>query len=122
MAWDFKSDRSIYLQIIDHFKLGIISGEFPPGTKIASVRDLASEAAVNPNTMQRALTELERLGLLYTQRTSGRYITDDLAVIDDAKNSFAKENIEEFLKQMKKLSLSKDQIIEYIEKYYKEDL
>lgn len=122
MAWDFKSDRSIYSQLIDHLEMSIISGERPPGTKLASVRDLASQAAVNPNTMQRALTELERLGLVYTQRTNGRFITQDLEVIENAKSNFAKEHIGEFLNQMQQLGLTKAQIIKLIENFYEEDL
>ncbi|NCC87878.1 MAG: GntR family transcriptional regulator [Clostridia bacterium] len=122
MAWDFKSDRSIYSQLIDHIKMGIISGERPPGAKLASVRELASQASVNPNTMQRALTELERLGLVYTQRTNGRFITQDFEVIEDARNSFAKEHVGDFLNRMQQLGLNKAQIIELIEKFYKEDL
>ncbi|MEG1437362.1 MAG: GntR family transcriptional regulator [Oscillospiraceae bacterium] len=122
MAWDFKSDRSIYLQLVDHFKVNIISGELLPGAKIASVRDLAAEASVNPNTMQRALTELERLGLVYTQRTNGRFITEDLKVIEDAKSNFAKEHINELISRMQMLGLNKKQIIELIEKSYKEEL
>jgi len=122
LAWDFKSDRSIYSQLIDHLEMSIISGERPPGTKLASVRDLASQAAVNPNTMQRALTELERLGLVYTQRTNGRFITQDLEVIENAKSNFAKEHIGEFLNQMQQLGLTKAQIIKLIENFYEEDL
>ncbi|MEG0979719.1 MAG: GntR family transcriptional regulator [Oscillospiraceae bacterium] len=122
MAWDFKSDRSIYLQLVDHFKVNIISGELLPGAKIASVRDLAAEASVNPNTMQRALTELERLGLVYTQRTNGRFITEDLKVIEAAKSNFAKEHINELISRMQMLGLNKKQIIELIEKSYKEEL
>lgn len=121
LSWDFKSDRSIYLQIVDHFIVGIISGDLLPGTKIGSVRDLASEASVNPNTMQRALTELEHLGLVYAQRTNGRFITEDLDVIEVAKSSFAKEHVSEFLRRLHILGLGKEQIIELIEKSYKEE-
>lgn len=122
LAWDFKSDRSIYSQIIEHFEISILSGEFLPGEKLDSVRELASKASVNPNTMQRALSELERIGLVYTQRTNGRFITQDLSVIENARNSFAKKHIIDFLNRMQNLGLSKTQIIELIEKYYKEDL
>ena len=122
MAWDFKSDRSIYSQLIDHIEMSIISGERPPGTKLASVRELASQASVNPNTMQRALTELERLGLVYTQRTNGRFITQDFEVIENARKKFAKEHVGDFLNRMQRLGLNKAQIIELIEKFYKEDL
>ena len=77
MAWNFVKDRSIYLQLIDIIQNRIATGYYTPGSKLASVRDLASEAEVNPNTMQKALAELERMGLVYSQRTSGRFVTDD---------------------------------------------
>ncbi|MFY9199036.1 MAG: GntR family transcriptional regulator [Acutalibacteraceae bacterium] len=122
MAWDFESDRSIYSQIIEHFELSILSGELLPGAKLDSVRELASQASVNPNTMQRALSELERIGLVYTQRTNGRFITQDLSAIENARNNFAKKHIIDFLNRMQSLGLNKAQIIDLIEKYYEEDL
>ena len=76
MSWTFKEDRPIYSQLVEHIKLGIVSGEWSPGSKLPSVRDLAEEAGVNPNTMQRALADLEREGLVHSKRTSGRYITE----------------------------------------------
>ena len=76
MKWDFSSDAPIYAQLILQIKVGIVSGAFPPGERLPSVRDLATEAGVNPNTMQRALTELERDGLVYSQRTAGRFVTE----------------------------------------------
>ena len=86
MKWQLRSDAPIYSQLIEHIKLGIVSGEFPPGGKLPSVRDLAGEAGVNPNTMQRAFTELEREGLVNAQRTSGRYVTEDHEMIEETKN------------------------------------
>ena len=77
MPWELDNDRPIYLQLMERIQHDIISGVYKPGDKIPSVRDLALDAAVNPNTMQKALSELERSGLLYSQRTSGRFITDD---------------------------------------------
>lgn len=76
MTWELNSDRPIYSQIMDKIKTDIISGKYPVGSKIPSVRELAAEASVNPNTMQKALSELEREGLLFSRRTSGRYITE----------------------------------------------
>ena len=73
MAWTFKEDRPIYSQLVEQIKMGIASGKWTPGAKLPSVRDLAEEAGVNPNTMQRALADLERDGLVYSKRTSGRY-------------------------------------------------
>ena len=81
MAWELDSDRPIFIQIVERIQMEIISGKYSPGDKLPSVRDLAAVAAVNPNTMQKALTELERTGLVYSQRTSGRFITEDAKMI-----------------------------------------
>ena len=120
MAWELKSDRPIYTQLLDHIKLDIISGKYLPGDKLPSVRDLAEEASVNPNTMQKALTELERLGLVYTQRTSGRFITEDMEMIKGIKENIAKEQITAFFEAMKKLGFSMEETIEMIQKAGKE--
>lgn len=120
MTWELKPDRPIYTQLADHIKIGIISGRYLPGDKLPSVRDLAEEAAVNPNTMQKALVELERLGMVYTQRTNGRYITEDVTMLHNLKESIAKEQIAEFFKSMEKLGFSKLEIIQILEKEGKE--
>ncbi len=120
MAWELKSDRPIYIQLQDYIKLGIISGRYLPGDKLPSVRDLAEEAAVNPNTMQKALAELERLGMVYTQRTSGRFITEDVKMIKELKRSIAKEHITQFFEAMKKIGFSIQETIQMIEKEAKE--
>lgn len=73
MQWQFSNEMPIYSQLVEQIKIGIVSGMFPPGERLPSVRDLATEAGVNPNTMQRAMTELERDGLVYSQRTAGRF-------------------------------------------------
>ena len=93
MAWILDDSRPIYLQIVDLIKTEIIAGVYRPGDKLPSVRDLAMEASVNPNTMQKALTELERSGLVYTQRTNGRFITEDIAKMTEIKEQLAKEQI-----------------------------
>ena len=82
MKWQFSNDAPIYSQLIHQIQVGIVSGAFPPGQRLPSVRDLATEAGVNPNTMQRALAELERDGLVYSQRTAGRFVTEDQIMID----------------------------------------
>ena len=82
MPWNLDSDRPIFIQIIERIQVDIISGLYKPGDKLPSVRELAQEASVNPNTMQKALSELERTGLVYSQRTSGRFITEDTAMIN----------------------------------------
>ena len=116
MAWDLKSDRPIYSQLIEQIQLKIVSGVYPAGSKLPSVRDMASDASVNPNTMQRALAELENEGLLYSQRTSGRYVTEDGGRIMDTKKMLAMELIHEFLERMKDLGYNKEQTIEILEK------
>ena len=79
MEWKFRSDLPIYSQLVEQIKLAIVSGVFAPGMRLSSVRDMAAEAGVNPNTLQRALQELERQGLVYSQRTTGRFVTDRYA-------------------------------------------
>ena len=109
MTWIFTPDRPIYIQLQEHIKLSIVSGRYPPGDKLPAVRDLALEAAVNPNTMQRALTELERDGLVFTQRTSGRYVTEDGEVIKKVKNELAMELVDAFLVNMAAIGYGADE-------------
>jgi DNA-binding transcriptional regulator YhcF (GntR family) len=115
MVWNFRSDLPIYSQLIEQIKLGIVSGSFLPGERLASVRDMATEAGVNPNTMQRALQELEREGMVYSQRTSGRFVTDDMRVIGHAKQRFAEEQIRSFLTAMEKLGYTRGEILTMLE-------
>ena len=115
MPWNLNSDRPIFLQIVERIQTDIISGKYKPGDKLPSVRDLASEASVNPNTMQKAFSELERTGLVYTQRTAGRFITEDTELIDELKKDFAKEKITEFIDLMQKLGFSKEEILTLIQ-------
>ena len=121
MAWILDDTRPIYLQIEDLIKTNIIAGVYQPGQKLPSVRDLAAEASVNPNTMQKALTELERSGLVYTQRTSGRFITEDISKMTELKEQLAREQIQLFLKYMEHLGLSRDDIRRLLEKEWREE-
>lgn len=114
MQWDINSERPVYIQLIEQIQAGIISGYFKPGDKLPSVRDLASEAAVNPNTMQKALTELERAELIYTNRTSGKYITSDELMIKKLKSQSAKQQILDFLERMKQLGFDTKDILTLI--------
>ena len=93
MSWKLNPDRPVYVQLIERITTDIIAGIYPPGSKLPSVRDLAQTAGVNPNTMQKALSEMERTNLVYSQRTSGRFITEDLSMIDDLKTELASEQI-----------------------------
>ncbi len=106
MSWSFDSERPIYAQLIDMVKQRIANGSYPPGSRLDSVRDMAAEAGVNPNTMQKALTELERMGLVYAQRTAGRYITDDPNAIRAMRQTLAEEKIAGFCKEMKALGFT----------------
>ncbi|MEG0295151.1 MAG: GntR family transcriptional regulator [Clostridium sp.] len=115
MSWEFKGDRPIYLQLIEQIELRIISGLYKSGDKLPSVRDMASEASVNPNTMQKALTELERTGLVYSQRTSGRFITDDISKIKAAQKDIARDKSQNFLETMKKIGFNKQDTIKILE-------
>lgn len=116
MTWHFDNDRPIYTQLLEQILFLIVSGQYPPGSKLPSVRDLASEASVNPNTMQRALTELERSGLIYSQRTSGRFVTEDRAMIQKMKDTIGKDKILALFKDMEQLGYDPDQTISLIHK------
>ena len=120
MNWDLKSDRPIYFQLIEQIELRIISGIYPLGSRLPSVRDMATEAAVNPNTMQRALAELENQGLLYSQRTSGRFVTEDEEVIKTMKYSLAQNIIKEFMEKMNSLGYDFRQTITLLEQIEEE--
>lgn len=114
MEWKFDKQKPIYAQIVDVIRLRIITGRYEPGSRLPSVRELAGEASVNPNTMQKALTELERSGLIYTVRTSGRFITEDDQKIISERSRLAAQRVEEFLGQMESLGIGCDEVIELI--------
>lgn len=116
LKWEFNNDQPIYSQLIEQITRSIVSGEYKAGEKLASVRDLAQEAQVNPNTMQKALSELERSGLVYSQRTSGRYITEDTTLLEATKSATATEQVRLFLEKMNGLGFSKDETIAIISK------
>lgn len=111
MKWQFSNEAPIYSQLIDQIQVGIVSGAFPPGERLPSVRDLATEAGVNPNTMQRALVELERDGLVYSQRTAGRFVTEDQTMIDHVKRSLAQRHIQAFWEAMTHLGYDREEVL-----------
>ncbi|MDE6965261.1 MAG: GntR family transcriptional regulator [Lachnospiraceae bacterium] len=115
MAWKLDSDRPIYTQILEVIQYQIVAGRYQPGERLPSVRDLASEAGVNPNTMQRAFAELERNGLVMAQRTSGRVVTENMEMISEVRNKLAREQIREFIDKMKKLGFEKKEILSLLE-------
>ena len=111
MQWQLEGDRPIYQQLVDQIMMQIVSGQRKAGDKVPAVRELAAEAGVNPNTMQRALTELERDGLVYSQRTTGRFVTEDQAMIASAKRSLAERHIQAFLEAMTHLGYGREEIL-----------
>ena len=121
MEWTFSADLPIYSQLVAQIKLAIVSGVYLPGERLAPVRELAMEAGVNPNTMQRALQELEREGMVYTQRTSGRFVTEDIKVIESAKKLLAEREIKSFLAQMSRLGYPKEEIVSLLEASIEEE-
>lgn len=121
MPWNLDSDRPIFIQIIERIQMDIISGLYKPGDKLPSVRELAQEASVNPNTMQKALSELERTELVYSQRTSGRFITEDTAMINNLKSELAQELVTQFLENMQKLGIPQEEALSIISETIKGD-
>lgn len=119
MNYQFSSDKPIYLQLMESFKTAIVSGELKMGSRLDSVRDLAIEAKVNPNTMQKALSELERIGLVRTERTSGRFITDNQELINSMKEEIAEKEIASFLEKMNALGLDKEFVLKLISNHTK---
>lgn len=109
MNWKLSEDRPIWIQLAEQLTLRIVSGEYGPGTAVPAVRVLAAEAGVNPNTMQRALAELEARKLVETRRTAGRTVTEDMALLRRVREELAYKLMDEFLASMKALGYTDDQ-------------
>ena len=116
MSWIFSGDKPIYTQLVERLQLRIVTGEYPPGSRLSSVRDLAAEAAVNPNTMQRALSELENMGLVYTQRTAGRFVTEDGEKIAALRRQLGREKVRRFLAEMRELGYRRAEAAALVER------
>ena len=121
MSWNLDSSRPIYAQIIEKVSLYIVSGHYQPGDKLPSVRDLAAQAGVNPNTMQKALSELERENLVHSVRTSGRFITEDKDMIEKMREELASTQIKEVLNKMSQMGFDYNKTIALLEKLGKEN-
>lgn len=117
MPWEFDTTRPIYLQLVERIKLMIVTGELPSGSKLKSVRDMAEEAGVNPNTMQRALAELERDALVYSQRTSGRFVTEDKELLSAMRDQFAEEKVKIFIESLMQLGYEQGEVMTLIQHY-----
>ena len=117
MSWEFQDHLPIYAQLMDTLKRSIITGRYLPGEKLPSVRELAAEAGINPNTVQRAFSELEREGLIYTQRATGKYVTENADEIKSARQALAKTQVAEFLSNMQSLGYSVGDVIVLLQSF-----
>ena len=115
MAWQFRNDAPIYTQLVAQIKLCIVAGTFQSGQRLPAVRDFAVEAGVNPNTMQRALAELEREQLVFSQRTAGRFVTEDSEMIQTIKQELAQQQLAQFFQAMAELGYARAEIVALVE-------
>lgn len=120
MSWKFDEKSPLYLQIARHVMLQIISHEIESGEQLPTVRDYAEVAGVNPNTMQRAFLELERQGMVFSQRTSGRFVTEDTDLIAQKRHEFAKSELQSFIENIKKIGYKENEIPLIVEEFIKE--
>ncbi|MGN1032079.1 MAG: GntR family transcriptional regulator [Intestinibacter sp.] len=120
MEWQIDNNKPVYIQLVEQLKMKIISGEIELDSKLDSVRNLAAEAMVNPNTMQKALAELERQGFVYSKRTSGRFVTDNKDLIDQERKNLVKESVKASLETLINLGYTDEEIMKLIEEILKE--
>lgn len=121
MEWEFHDDLPIYQQIMDIIKQQIAVGKLVAGQKLPAVRELAVQAGVNPNTMQKALSELEREGLLYSQRTAGRFVAEQAEITKGVQEELMKKYVEEFMEKMESLGYSVEEIIALLSQKYEKE-
>lgn len=119
MSWSFSNDKPIFQQLVDIIILKIISGSYPPGSRLDAVRELAVTAGVNPNTMQRALAEVENTGIIYTKRGDGRYVTEDTEKIDTLKKDYVSRKAEAFIESVDTLGLNEEEILQTVKNAFK---
>ena len=115
MEFTFDNNIPIYIQLLEYMKIYLISGTFKCGEKIPSVRELSSTFKVNPNTMQKALAELESMNLIYTERTNGKYVTKDEKIIEKLKDEYPITLAKSYFQGMKRIGLGKADSIKYLE-------
>ncbi len=114
LNFSFDNERPIYIQLVEQIEVMIISGKLPPSSKLPSVRELATRARVNPNTIQRVLLELERKNLIYTERTNGKFVSKNLARLVDSREEYIKNRVAEFVVEMHALGLNERELIKII--------
>lgn len=115
MDYIFDNERPIYVQLVEKLRIEIVSGKIKSGERIPSVRELALTARVNPNTMQKALAELENEGLVYTERTNGKFVTDNKELIEKIKKELAKEKVNNYINDMKNIGITYEEAIQYLQ-------
>lgn len=115
MNYIFDNERPIYIQLVEKLKIEIVSGRLKPGERLPSVRELALIVRVNPNTMQKALVELENDGLVYTERTNGKFVTQDDKLIEKMKKELAKEKVNNYLSDMKNIGITYEESIKCLQ-------
>ena len=111
---NFDNERPIYMQLVEQLKIWIISGKIEPGDRLPSIREMAISLKINPNTIQKGLVELENQGFIYTERTNGKFVTNDKSLIDNYKKIYARETVIKYLDDMKNLGFSKEDVILYM--------
>ena len=111
----FNNDRPIYIQLVEQLRIEIVSGKLKAGERLMSVRELALAAKVNPNTMQKALAELEEEGLVYTERTNGKFVTDNKELIEKIKKELAEEKVKNYIKDMKSIGINYEEAAKYLQ-------
>ena len=121
MEWKIDNNKPVYIQLVEQLKVKIISGEIELDSKLDSVRSLAADAIVNPNTMQKALAELEREGFVYSKRTSGRFVTDNKELIENERKNLVKDNVKKTLDTLINLGYTNDEILSLVEEILRED-
>lgn len=121
MEWKIDNNKPVYIQLVEQLKVKIISGEIELDSKLDSVRSLAADAMVNPNTMQKALAELEREGFVYSKRTSGRFVTDNKELIENERKNLVKGNVKKTLDTLINLGYTNEEILNLVEEILRED-
>ena len=117
MDWQITDGRPVWLQLKEQIAMGILTGTYPPGSRLPSVRELAMDAGVNPNTMQRALTELERDGLAHSMGTMGRVVTENMEIIRALREASAKSVVKQYLDGMNRLGYSPTEAVKVLEEW-----
>ena len=115
MNFIFDNDRPIYIQLVEQLKEYIVAGKFKAGEKLPSVREFAMQIKVNPNTVQKALTEIENQKLIYTERTNGKFVTENKELIENIKKELANQKVQKYFKDMNKLGINKEDAITYLQ-------